>query len=113
MERDRARVAPLCLGPPGTTAHPRPQLFPGWGRLFGWGEAQMRAARGVKSLVNCFPVFRVFRLSVICVGQTLKLVGFKDPAREIPTPPSEYIPLRAALRRRRPAYFLRRGGNLE
>jgi hypothetical protein len=45
----------------------------------------MRAARGVKSLVNCFPGFRAFRLSVICVGQTLKMLGFKDPAREIPT----------------------------
>jgi hypothetical protein len=31
----------------------------------------------------------------------------------MPTPPSEYIPLRAALRRRDPAYFLRRGDNLE
>jgi hypothetical protein len=30
----------------------------------------------------------------------------------MPTPPSEYIPLRAALRCRRPAYFLRRVGNL-
>jgi hypothetical protein len=27
----------------------------------------------------------------------LKLPGFKDPAGEIPTPPSEYTPLRAAL----------------
>jgi hypothetical protein len=58
------------------------------------------------------PVFRGFRLSVICVGQTWKLPGFKYPAREMPMPPSEYIPLRAALRRRRPAYFLRRDGNL-
>jgi hypothetical protein len=33
------------------------------------------------------------------------LPGFKDPAREMPTPPSEYIPLRAALRRRRPSLF--------
>jgi hypothetical protein len=30
----------------------------------------------------------------------------------MPTPPSEYIPLRAVLRRRRPAYFFRRDGNL-
>jgi hypothetical protein len=62
-------------------------------------------------LANFFPVFRGFRLSVICVGQSYKLPGFKDPAREMPTPPSEYIPLQAALRRR-PAYFLRQGGNL-
>jgi hypothetical protein len=44
-------------------------------------------------------------LSVIYIGQTYKLPGFKHPAREMPTPLSEYIPLRAALRRRRPAYF--------
>jgi hypothetical protein len=46
-----------------------------------------------------------FRLSVIYVGQNYELPGFKGPAREMPTPPSEYIPLLAALRRRRPAYF--------
>ena|ERR1700733_5433794 len=53
-----------------------------------------------------------FRFSVICVRQTSELPGFKDPAREMPTPLSEYIPLRTALRRRQPAYFFRRGGNL-
>src|ERR1700722_20693206 len=54
----------------------------------------------------------VLRLSVIYMGQSYKLPGFKDPAREMPTPPTKYIQLRAALRHRRPAYFLRRGGNL-
>jgi hypothetical protein len=55
---------------------------------------------------------RGFRLFVICVGQTRELPGFKHPAKEMPTPPSDYIPLRVALRRRRPAYFLQRAGNL-
>jgi hypothetical protein len=40
-----------------------------------------------------------FRLSVICVGQAYELPGFEDPAGEMPTPPSEYIPLLAAFRR--------------
>jgi hypothetical protein len=70
----------------------------------------MRAAPGVKSLVNCFPVSGAFRLSVICIGQTYKLPGFKDPAREMPTPPSEYIPGRVAPPPTR--LFLRRGGDL-
>ena len=35
----------------------------------------------------------------------LRAPGFKDPAREMPTPPSEDTPLRAALRRHLPAYF--------
>jgi hypothetical protein len=33
------------------------------------------------------------------------LPGFNDPAREIPTPLSEYIPLRAALRRTAYLFF--------
>jgi hypothetical protein len=53
-----------------------------------------------------------FRLSVICVGQTYELPGFKHPAREVPTPPSEYISLRTALSRRRSAYFFGGVGNL-
>ena len=59
------------------------------------------------------PIYIYYGLFVsLSSGQTYKLPGFKDPAREMPTPPSEYIPLPAALRRRRPAYFLWRGGNL-
>jgi len=60
----------------------------------------------MKKPAGCEPVFR---LSVICVGQTWELLGFNDPAREMPTPLSEYIPLRAALRHRRPAYFFAAG----
>jgi hypothetical protein len=112
MKRDRARFAPLCLGLPGTTANHRLSSSPSWGCHLAGGFT-MRTAR-VKSLVNCSPVFRNFRFSVICVGQTWKLPGFKDPAKEIPTPPSECTPLRATVASppTRP-FFLRRGGNLE
>jgi hypothetical protein len=40
------------------------------------------------------------------------LLGFNDPAREMPTPLSEYIPLRAALRQPT-RLFLRPDGNWE
>jgi hypothetical protein len=38
MKRDRASIAPLCLGPPGTTAPTGLSSPPSWGRLFGWGN---------------------------------------------------------------------------
>jgi hypothetical protein len=37
MKRDRARFAPLCLGPPGTTAPTASALPRAGGRLFGCG----------------------------------------------------------------------------
>jgi hypothetical protein len=82
-----------------------------------WRVTDEKARRAIKSAAFVFPG-RIahhrplssggLRLFVICVGQTWKLPGFKHPAREMPTPPGDYIPLRAALRRRRRAYFLRR-----
>jgi hypothetical protein len=98
VNRDRARVA-IVLGASGHNRFPTASALPRDGAVYLAGGNHNEGS----------PAFRGFRLSVICVGQTYKLPGFKDPARGMPTPPSEYIPLRAALRRRRPAYFFAAG----
>ena len=50
MKGDRAKVALLCLGPPGTTAHIGLSSPPSWGRSFGWGNHNEGAPGGVMAM---------------------------------------------------------------